>query len=174
MGNSFSLDELSSLLTLLERSNVTEFELEKEGEKLRLKRGVVVVSQMAPYDAHSGNEQEFPGNVERIPVGLSRDENGKSEAVLSLVKGAKEKSTHEVRSPMVGTFYRRPSPDAKPFADVGELVKKGDVLCIVEAMKLMNEIESDISGRVVEVCLDDSQMVEYGEVLFRIDPAAST
>lgn len=70
---------------------------------------------------------------------------------------------------MVGTFYKRPSPDAKPYVQVGDMVQKGDVLCIVEAMKLMNEIESDVSGRVIEICLDDSQMVEYGEVLFRVE-----
>ena len=77
----------------------------------------------------------------------------------------------EVSSPMVGTFYRRPAVDADPYVEVGDSVKKGDVLCIVEAMKLMNEIESDVTGTIVEVCLDDGQMVEYGEVLFRIEPA---
>ena len=71
---------------------------------------------------------------------------------------------------MVGTFYRRPAIDAEPYVEVGDMVKKGDVLCIIEAMKLMNEIESDVSGKVVEILLEDGQMVEYGEVLFRVDP----
>ncbi len=70
---------------------------------------------------------------------------------------------------MVGTFYRRPAVDADPYVEVGDVVKKGDVLCIVEAMKLMNEIESDLAGRIVEVCLEDGKMAEYGEVLFRIE-----
>ena len=77
----------------------------------------------------------------------------------------------EVNSPMVGTFYRRPAVDAEPYVEVGDTVKKGDVLCIVEAMKLMNEIESDIAGTIVEICLEDGQMVEYGEVLFKIQAA---
>ena len=78
--------------------------------------------------------------------------------------------TKEITSPMVGTFYRRPAVDAEFYVDVGDIVKKGDVLCIVEAMKLMNEIETDVAGVVAEVCLEDGQMVEYGEVLFRIEP----
>jgi acetyl-CoA carboxylase biotin carboxyl carrier protein len=76
----------------------------------------------------------------------------------------------EARSPMVGTFYRKPAVDAAPYVEVGDIVKKGDALCIVEAMKLMNEIESEVNGRIVQVCLQDGQMVEYGEVLFRIEP----
>jgi acetyl-CoA carboxylase biotin carboxyl carrier protein len=73
-------------------------------------------------------------------------------------------------SPIVGTFYRAPGPDAPPFADVGQTVNKGQVLCIVEAMKVMNEIESEIDAEVVEVCVDDGQPVEFGEVLFRLRP----
>ncbi|MCL4138444.1 UNVERIFIED_CONTAM: hypothetical protein GTU68_037703 [Idotea baltica] len=76
----------------------------------------------------------------------------------------------EVSSPMVGTFYRRPAADADPYVSVGDKVKKGDVLCIVEAMKLMNEIESEVAGTVSEICLEDGQMVEFGEPLFRIEP----
>jgi acetyl-CoA carboxylase biotin carboxyl carrier protein len=71
---------------------------------------------------------------------------------------------------MVGTFYRRPAVDAEPYVQVGDIVKKGDVLCIVEAMKLMNEIESTVGGRVTEICVEDAELVEYGEVLFRIEP----
>jgi acetyl-CoA carboxylase biotin carboxyl carrier protein len=70
---------------------------------------------------------------------------------------------------MVGTFYRRPAVDAEAYVNVGDSVKKGDVLCIVEAMKLMNEIESEVSGKIVEICLEDGQMVEYGEVIFKIE-----
>ncbi|MCB0323314.1 MAG: acetyl-CoA carboxylase biotin carboxyl carrier protein, partial [Bdellovibrionales bacterium] len=79
------------------------------------------------------------------------------------------KKLKEIVSPMVGTFYRRPAVDAEPYVEVGDSVKKGDILCIVEAMKLMNEIECEFTGVVKEVCLEDGQMVEYGEVLFRIE-----
>ena len=168
MADTFTIDELSSLFSLLEKSNVTEFELEKEGGKLRVKRGIMVAAAPVAHEVVSGPGVEYTTAYQNAPAGAPA-EAPRQEAVLSLVKGAKDKGAHEVKSPMVGTFYRRPSPDAKPYVAVGDVVQKGDVLCIVEAMKLMNEIEADVSGRVVEICLDDSQMVEYGEVLFRIE-----
>jgi acetyl-CoA carboxylase biotin carboxyl carrier protein len=76
-----------------------------------------------------------------------------------------------VKSPMVGTFYRSPAPDAPSYVDKGSRVSKGDTLCIIEAMKLMNELESEIDGTVVDVCVDNAVPVEYGQVLFRIDPS---
>lgn len=82
---------------------------------------------------------------------------------------AEVKKGQAVTSPMVGTFYKAPSPDAKPFVEVGQTVSKGDVVCIVEAMKLMNEIESEFSGKVVEVCVEDGQPVEFGQVLMYIE-----
>ena len=79
------------------------------------------------------------------------------------------KKGQPVTSPMVGTFYKAPSPDAKPFVEVGQTVSKGDVVCIVEAMKLMNEIETEFSGKIVEICVDDGQPVEFGQVLMYIE-----
>ena len=79
------------------------------------------------------------------------------------------KTGQPVTSPMVGTFYKAPSPDAKPFVEVGQTVSKGDVVCIVEAMKLMNEIETEFSGKIVEICVDDGQPVEFGQVLMYIE-----
>ncbi len=76
-----------------------------------------------------------------------------------------------IKSPMVGTFYVAPAPDAEPYTDVGQLVKKGQVVCIVEAMKLMNEIESEVAGRVVKVAVENAQPVEFGQTLFLIDPS---
>lgn len=86
----------------------------------------------------------------------------------------KETSTtkqHQITSPIVGTFYTAASPNTGPYVELNDLVKKGQTLCIVEAMKLMNEIESDINGRIVEICVDDGTAVEYGEPLFTIEPA---
>ena len=83
---------------------------------------------------------------------------------------AEESNLLDITSPMVGTFYRKPAVDADAYVEVGDVVKKGDVLCIVEAMKLMNEIVSEHSGKISEICLADAKMVEYGEVLFKIEP----
>ena len=87
------------------------------------------------------------------------------------VAPAAQEAAHKgkaLTSPMVGTFYLKPSPNAKPYVEVGKQVKKGDVLCIIEAMKLMNEIESDVDGEIVEICYNDEDLVEYGSVLFKI------
>lgn len=80
-----------------------------------------------------------------------------------------EKKGKPITSPMVGTFYKAPAPDAKPFVEVGSVVSDGTVVCIIEAMKLMNEIESDVSGKVVEICVDDGQPVEFGQVLMYVE-----
>jgi acetyl-CoA carboxylase biotin carboxyl carrier protein len=87
------------------------------------------------------------------------------------VADAGDKKGHIVTSPFVGTFYRSPAPDQPPFVEVGTVVRKGQVLCIVEAMKLMNEIESDVAGKVAEVLVENAQPVEFGQPLFRIEPA---
>jgi acetyl-CoA carboxylase biotin carboxyl carrier protein len=91
--------------------------------------------------------------------------------VAKPVEKAPEKPGHMVTSPFVGTFYRAPSPDAAPFVDVGTAVKKGQVLCIVEAMKLMNELEAEVDGKVAEIFVQNATPVEFGEKLFRIEPA---
>lgn len=160
MSDNLKLDDIEKLLAMLSENDVSEFRLEREDEKLWLRRGkqVEYVQQQfvaAPVSATT-------------PAAAA---TASAEAAPAVVAVAAKKY-HEVKSPMVGTFYRRPAPDTEPYATVGDRVKKGDVLCIIEAMKLMNEIEADTSGVVVEVCLDDAQMVEYGEVLYRIDPSA--
>ena len=176
----FSLDELSKLVKILEQHDVCEFELERGSEKVRLRRGpqqVVVsaptVSAVMPAPAYAMDAVPALTPPASSASATPRVEVATSPADLAKKNGAgSSASYHEVKSPMVGTFYKRPAPDAKPYAEVGTRVKKGDVLCIVEAMKLMNEIEADVAGLVVEVCLNDAQMCEYGEVLFRINPAA--
>lgn len=173
------LREIEVLLDTLEKHDVTEFKLEREGEKVWLKRGPVQPQQLhtplmmpnygapqvyAPYPVDNSN-QSNSAPVNLSVVGSNTPDTA-AQAVNVLHAG---KNVKEIRSPMVGTFYRRPAVDADPYVTEGDSVKKGDVLCIVEAMKLMNEIESDLSGKILEVCLEDGQMVEYGEVLFRIE-----
>jgi acetyl-CoA carboxylase biotin carboxyl carrier protein len=89
------------------------------------------------------------------------------------VAAAPARALHEIKSPMVGTFYRASSPDAEAYVRVGDMVENGRVLCIVEAMKLMNEIESEIRGRIVDILVENAQPVEFGQVLFRVDTTAA-
>jgi len=171
---------------MLEKHDVSEFKLERGEEKLFLRRGRPARKSGIPrvIPQMMGSVQAYPSNViplvnpvqamHQVPSAVPiREGHSMPEAVSAptLVNDLPtKKSLKEVTSPMVGTFYRRPAVDAEPYVSVGDSVKKGDVLCIVEAMKLMNEIESDTAGKIVEICLDDGQMVEYGEVLFRIEP----
>lgn len=151
----FTLDELRSLLEMLEKHDVCEFSLERGEEKLFLKRR----KQIEHFRSTNSTGQPVAAAVD---IAAPAAETETAAAPVS-------KKTASVISPMVGTFYRRPAVDAEPYVQVGDAVKKGDVLCIIEAMKLMNEIESDVSGRIAEICLEDGQMAEYGETLFKIE-----
>ena len=145
--------ELRDLLDYLAKINFVEFEMEKEGFRLRLVRAFATEPQPSTLQA---------GVVPAIAAALP---TGAAAAALAVDDGL-----FVVTSPIVGTFYRSATPDTPSFAEVGGRVKKGQVLCIVEAMKLMNEIESDIEGEIVDVLVANGQPVEYGEVLFRIRP----
>ena len=151
--------EILELIEFISKSNFVEFELEREGFKIRLVK--------------SGG-RAVP--VAAVPVSpLPAAASDAPPAVPASVPAAAPQPAqrfHEIKSPLVGTFYRAPSPDAPPFTEVGKTVRAGQVLCIVEAMKLMNEIESDVDGAVEEILVSNGQPVEYGELLFRIRPSA--
>ena len=160
--------ELMDLMNFISRSNFVEFEIEQEGFKLRLvkaggrKRPAVAVMESA--QAAGASAQTPPALT---PQGAA---SPAPPAAATPAEAVAEAGLVEVRSPMVGTFFRRPSPEAPAFVEPGQKVKKGQVLCIVEAMKLMNEIDSEVDGEVVEVLVENGQPVEYGELLFRIRP----
>ncbi len=148
--------EILELIELISESNFVEFELEREGFKIKLVK--------AGGRAHLGGPsvpvaQALDAQPSPVPLPMA--------AVIGSEAGPR---LHEIKSPLVGTFYRSPSPDSPTFTEVGRVVRAGQVLCIVEAMKLMNEIESDIDGTVEEIVVSNGQPVEYGEVLFRIRP----
>ncbi len=154
--------EIKELIDFISHSNFVEFELEREGFKIKL----VKADSRAPAPAAAAPVPvPHPGAVASVappaPV-----------AVPAPAVAAKS-ALHEVKSPLVGTFYRSPSPEAAPFTEVGRTIKSGQVLCIVEAMKLMNEIDSDADGVVEEILVSNGQPVEYGEVLFRIRPGSA-
>ncbi|MBL7661985.1 acetyl-CoA carboxylase biotin carboxyl carrier protein [bacterium] len=170
--STLGLTDLEDLLGLLRTHDVYEFELDRGGEKLKLKRGSQPTITQQSVTSTAQPAVASPQNISHQNVNPSATNGLESKGPAAKPTKAEKSSEYkEVRSPMVGTFYRRPAPDAKPYVEVGNFVKKGEVLCIVEAMKLMNEIESDVTGKVMEVCLDDGQMVEFNEALFRIEPA---
>ena len=155
---------LKKVLEMLDESTVDSLEITSDkGMKLRVSKsptqrgGAVLGAQMFAAPAAAAPS---PAPVAAAPV-----------AAAPAAEPAKPVSTLlEVKSPMVGTFYAKPEPGANPYASVGTRVTKGQILCIIEAMKIMNEIECEVSGTVVEVGVQDSSAVEYGQVLFRVDP----
>jgi len=144
------LEELKELMGLLKDSDVTELQIEKDGVKVKIKR------------------EKFYGHLEMPPT-VSTDKR-EIKAAEPDEEADLEGRLFTVTSPIVGTFYRTASPDTEAFVEVGSRVKKGQVLCIIEAMKLMNEIESEIEGVVVRILVENSNPVEYGEPLFLIEP----
>lgn len=130
---------------------LTEIELEEDGKRIRLRKEIVFASKERGL----------------APVASSQV---LQEAVTAIETKGEEGRYALVRSPIVGTFYKAASPDADPYVEIGDVVKKGQILCIVEAMKLMNEIESDVDGKIAEICVEDGTAVEYGKPLFRIEP----
>lgn len=148
---------LQELIDLLRRNNLTELELEHQGVRIRLRHELAA---KAPVAVH----QESAPTVPQQP----------SHAVSSAIPAMEGTAGFvTVTSPIVGTFYRSPSPDADFYVEEGDIVKKGQVLCIVEAMKLMNEIESELDGRIVKIFVENTKSVEYGQALFLIDPKAT-
>lgn len=154
------IKDLEHIVKILKQNDVTEFELNQDGTQIKLSRGGQVVVQSQTVSSHQPIAL-MPAAVP--PPAAASVENGGGH-----LNGAH--SGTKVESPLVGTFYRKPSPDASPFVSEGDVVKKGDTLCIVEAMKLMNEIEAPCSGKVTKVLPSDGAVVEFGEVLFLIDP----
>jgi acetyl-CoA carboxylase biotin carboxyl carrier protein len=147
------LNDLRRLLRILEKRNVSEFELEDDKMRLRLVRGGVVSSAPAHFAVAAAPAPAAP--AASSPVALVVD----------------DASVVFVTSPFVGTFYRSPSPDAPSFVEPGSVVREGQALCIVEAMKLMNEIEADCAGTIVEILAENGKSVEFGQKLFKVRKA---
>lgn len=151
------LRKLKKLIDLVEESGISELELTEDGEKVRISRNFTA-NQTQPQYAHY---QQQPQQFNNAPQASA---NVQAEAAAAPVV----EDGHAVKSPMVGTFYRSPSPDAKSFVEVGDTVAVGDTICIIEAMKLLNEIEADKAGVVKKILIDNGSAVEYGEPLFII------
>ncbi|MBF0521550.1 MAG: acetyl-CoA carboxylase biotin carboxyl carrier protein [Candidatus Omnitrophica bacterium] len=151
-----NLKEIKEIINLMNEHGLAEVELETDGTKIKLKKtssGVTQVVQAAPL--------VHPTIIAQPPVKAQ-------ESVAAETSSGKKQG--EIKSPMVGTFYRAPSPEAAPYVDVGQVVEIGQVLCIVEAMKLMNEIKSEVRGKILEVKVENAQPIEFGQTLFVIEP----
>jgi acetyl-CoA carboxylase biotin carboxyl carrier protein len=147
------LSELKGIISLMQKSDLTELEIEIQDLKLRLARpGIASVPSTNTLGAEVSHQQ-ITSQVQ--PIATSSPP-------------PVDDGLHHFTSPMVGTFYRKPGPKDAFFVEVGDVVKKGDVLCIVEAMKVMNEIQSDVAGEIVEALVEDDHSVEYGKTLFKI------
>ena len=152
------LSELKGIVSIMQKSDLTELEIELKDLKLRMARpGAGAVMQREVVVQSQPSATGAPLQATSAPAAPSPP--------------AKSDDSTSFPSPMVGTFYRRPSPEDPEFVKVGDKVKKGDVLCIIEAMKVMNEIQSDISGEIVETLIEDGVSVEFGQPLFKIRPA---
>jgi acetyl-CoA carboxylase biotin carboxyl carrier protein len=150
------LRKLKKLIDLVQESGIAELEITEGEEKVKIvKGGVVTVSPTVVAAAHPAAPV-----AAAAPAALPAVASAGAADAVPAVEG------HVVKAPMVGTFYRSPSPDAKPFVEVGQAVKEGDVICIIEAMKLMNEIDADAAGTVKAILVENGQPVEYGQPLF--------
>ncbi|MCL6590982.1 MAG: acetyl-CoA carboxylase biotin carboxyl carrier protein [Firmicutes bacterium] len=161
-----NIKEIKELVKILDGTDISEFSLETEGNRINIKRGssIAYVNQpMAPVMPVSPpshpliSEHMSPSVDSAVPTAVKEKSEGlaPNQALIS--------------APMVGTFYRAPSPEAPPYVQVGQVIEAGQVVCIIEAMKLMNEIESEFSGKIVEVLVENAQPVEYGQPLFVLE-----
>jgi acetyl-CoA carboxylase biotin carboxyl carrier protein len=149
------LRKIKTLIDLVQQSGIAELEISEGEEKVRISRGGTMAPSAMPMQVYSGPHPAAPALAGAAPVA-----GAPAEGEAAAPEG------HVIRSPMVGTFYRSSAPGAKVFVEVGQAVKAGDTICIIEAMKLLNEIEADQDGVVKAVLVENGQPVEYGEPLF--------
>jgi acetyl-CoA carboxylase biotin carboxyl carrier protein len=164
-----TLDEIRQILEMMKEHELTEFELERDNVKLRLRKqdGRWVSSMPAVQSGYAPSVIVAPA----APVAAAAPQAGPpAETPGDVLAADEEMELAVVKSPIVGTFYRSAEPGAKPYAEVGDTVKKGQVLCIIEAMKLMNEINAECDGEIVKVYVENGQAVQYGERLFALKP----
>ena len=155
-----NIKEIKEMINLMNENNLTELEVEKEGMRIRLKKGPggeIAMHDVTPKMAYAQQISAFS-----LPATSAKE---------TPAEKASSSKTAEIKSPMVGTFYRAPSPESPAFVEINQTIEVGQVVCIIEAMKLMNEIKSEIKGKVVDILVDNAEPVEFGQPLFLIEPA---
>ncbi len=150
-----NLKEIKEMIELMKENDITEFELERDGMKVALKRGSRASGREVLVEATTATGSHG------VPAQIA-------EAALPVVQA---ENIHFIKSPMVGTFYRSPSPEAEAFANKGQAIGHEDTVCIVEAMKVMNEIKSEVKGKILEVLVENGEPVEFGQPLFKVEKA---
>ena len=145
------IKEIKDMINLMNDNGLSELEIEKDGLRIKLKKGSSGV---------------YEKTVESSPAQTTHGEKAASQA-----EKVEKRNTIEITAPMVGTFYRSPSPEAPSYVNVGDKIEPGQVICIIEAMKLMNEIKSEVKGKVVDIQADNAEPVEFAQVLFVVEPA---
>jgi len=146
------IKEIKDMINLMNENGLTELEIEKEGVRIKLKKGA-------------------SGSYERAVEFIQPQASLQQKAAASAPEKAPARNVLEVKAPMVGTFYRAPSPEAPPHVNIGDMIDVGQVVCIIEAMKLMNEIKSEVKGKIVDIQVDNAEPVEFGQVLFVVEPS---
>lgn len=150
-----NLKEIKEMINLMNENGLTELEVEKDDMCIRLKK---TVNGVQGFESLAG----YPAQSIMVPGAKAQNIQPPEEKIAI--------KTIEVKSPMVGTFYRAPNPEAPSYVEVGQTIEPGQVICIIEAMKLMNEIKSEIRGKILEILVDNAEPVEFGQSLFLIDP----
>jgi acetyl-CoA carboxylase biotin carboxyl carrier protein len=165
----WGLKDIQDLIDLLVEREITEFEMEKDGVKVRIKRGNSHAGNPAPAEACFSMPASPTRSAPPAPLSApATPEPPPSQGDLAVDS---TEGLYVMKSPIVGTFYAAPSPNAPPFVKLGDVVQVGQVLCIIEAMKLMNELESEVAGEIVRIYVENGQPVEYGQSLFAIKPS---
>ncbi|MDW4507194.1 acetyl-CoA carboxylase biotin carboxyl carrier protein [Priestia megaterium] len=161
------IQEIREIIKLVDQSSIEEFTYEHEGSKIKMKKKDAIVSKQAQQVVVSAPEQAaVPAPQAPAPAPAAQSAQPKEEQAAPAVDG----SLHKITSPMVGTFYASSSPESDVYVTPGDKVQKDSVVCIVEAMKLFNEIEAEVKGEIVDVLVESGQLVEYGQPLFLVKP----
>jgi len=148
-----NVKEIKEMINLMNENSLVELEIEKNGMRIRLRKsgaGTEILSGPVVTEKSRAPQAQAPESIE------------------SLEKTSVK--TVEIKAPMVGTFYRAPSPEAPPYVEIGQMIEPGQVICVIEAMKLMNEIKSEIKGKILEILVDNTEPVEFGQPMFLIEP----
>jgi acetyl-CoA carboxylase biotin carboxyl carrier protein len=158
------LDWIRRLIDMVDGSGIDSLEISRFGTRVR-------IAKSPPVTVSAAAGAALPSAMPAAPSAPAPAEPAAAAAPEPAAAEEPDSGLVEVHSPMVGTFYRSPAPDAPPYVEPGDRVEKGQTVCILEAMKLMNELEAEVSGTVREICVENAEPVEFGQVLFRIDPS---